>query len=595
MTSDPSDNQHDGIVVVHGIGNPKEFETLQRVVGQLAYFHGLNIRIPIGDIVTQVLQTSAPSADASKLPGAEWARFPEIPGYVFSEIHWSPITAVHAPRLPTSLVEWASGLPEHISYIDVSRYGGVGLSRRHRRAFATVIDDTVWNVRIMRYLLARYRVETDELVDFLRYFLASVQVFAEFPDVRREIMHHFHESMDRLCSRPHVARVHLCAHSLGSVISLLALLEAYTSDQTKGEWLAKVRTLCTFGSPIDLFLPLWRDIWRPFTTPRSNQTYKDPLGIHWLNFVDDGDPIASTLDVGRQFCEQAAPGLFRRGAPEEYSSSGATWPGGAHLDYWKNRRLFHTWTQAIEASRQPIHAPEGDTKDVRRSRCSSGSFSSRAFVVLPPVLLSILTGWMIVFWMESNFGRSDLNRLSTFSLGMVVGTQVFGQVVLGSCVRFSARLKWIGLGVLAAVVLSALGFLDYAWNVDFRNFNPETYMQPHRSASQAARVADFRWLWPLALITISLAQIVLDATAAPWKRSSSVFFLATMCLALALLPIQTDNLSDIGTDILQLALIFTLWWMATLWWRFFVVWTDFVAGREHIRMMCSRWPVDRAT
>jgi hypothetical protein len=573
-----------GIVVVHGIGKHQPLASVQRVITQFARVNGHDIVVPLGDIASQLYPHGISNSEFGP-DSVGWARFDYLPGYAFSEIHWADIAETHAASVVPPLTEWARSIPMQISYIDLTKYNGKGLSKTQLLYTTGIVDDTILSLQLMRLILGSYRIETDELIEFIRYFIGSLLVFSEFSDLREKIMHRFNTAMESLSLKAasvNVDQIHLSSHSLGSVIALLGIVKADKIGSEKPPWLLKLGSFCTMGSPIDLFLPIWKSVWEEYSgTLEQRPVVADEHRprIHWINFVDNGDPIASTLNIARDLVNDKAPGLFLSSAPQEITFNTNSWPGGAHLAYWKNTHLFDVWTGRIKALSKvdPFIDDKSTMSDgISHLKSSELSLSWHPWVFLLPVLFSITTGWQIIFWYEAGFGRTPLSRVGTFSLGMFVGLQIFLEVVVGSTLVASRRPfriveVFLAFFTIIATVLFPLLYSGGEYNNYFNN---------HIN------------YWYSFLIGVAILQLGFGFVNQKRSRKFVIVLLSVCCLIGSLIPWHTDKLQDIANDVLRLAFIFATWWLASLCWRFYVVWSDYVSGRRHIDWLRKRWSCD---
>jgi hypothetical protein len=150
------------------------------------------------------------------------------------------------------------------------------------------------------------------------------------------------------------------AHSEGTVISFLGLLQAMSGDQLKTptspidspqlentghipEWLKHVHGYMTIGSPIDKHLLLWPQLWDPLN-PSLADAVLPPGQIRWRNYYDYGDPVGFKLDTARSWLDQKRSKAFQFcGCPAHRHDMGFArylLPGKAHTDYWNDPDVF---------------------------------------------------------------------------------------------------------------------------------------------------------------------------------------------------------------------------------------------------------------
>jgi len=131
-------------------------------------------------------------------------------------------------------------------------------------------------------------------------YLDDVQLVAEFQVRREAILAKFAAVLAKVDKN---AEIYIVAHSEGTVVSFLALLQAMWAEKTPS-WLPQVRGYLTIGSPIDKHLVLWRDLFPWNTPPVFNPAPPKTEGekdqrIKWRNYFDYGDPVGFELDYAR--------------------------------------------------------------------------------------------------------------------------------------------------------------------------------------------------------------------------------------------------------------------------------------------------------
>ena len=160
---------------------------------------------------------------------------------------------------------------------------------------AGAVDEIVETVDVLENLTrvaAKAGLFTFDLGPLLREYLGDVQVVTEFSYYRQQIVHRFHSLMEEILSkyceefgRP-PAELHIVAHSEGTVVSFLAMLQALSgavqdpdkpiSDEAEAskspEWIKYVRGYMTIGSPIDTHLVLWPDMWMQSVSAANRAT-----------------------------------------------------------------------------------------------------------------------------------------------------------------------------------------------------------------------------------------------------------------------------------------------------------------------------------
>src|SRR5262249_31227609 len=128
---------------------------------------------------------------------------------------------------------------------------------------ATVIAEMADGLKAMEnvlFLADRANVFRFDLKKVLVDFLGDVQTVAEFKNLRRRIIELFQTVMSRIHDVHPDADVYLVAHSEGTVVAFLGILDALhrlpeKADPEKKpdspEWVTQLRGFMTIGSPIN--------------------------------------------------------------------------------------------------------------------------------------------------------------------------------------------------------------------------------------------------------------------------------------------------------------------------------------------------------
>jgi hypothetical protein len=187
-------------------------------------------------------------------------------------------------------------------------------------------------------------IEEVSLKKLLDDYLNDVQLVAEFDHYRGRMLDTFCRVMEHIvevCEDP-VPEIYVVAHSEGTVVSFLGLLEGLKSNS---RWIKQVKGFMTIGSPLNKHVILWPDLF---------QKYQEPLGpppalgapIKWRNYYDYGDPVAFDLKPTRDWMKSThwVDGCFEfRGWEDEFKDK----PG--------ERRLYFSLGQLLPHSKATLH------------------------------------------------------------------------------------------------------------------------------------------------------------------------------------------------------------------------------------------------
>ncbi|MEM8486208.1 MAG: hypothetical protein AAF564_11715 [Bacteroidota bacterium] len=338
------------IITVHGMGESRYGETTLPVISRCAEV--------VNDVLTPKAQTSKDRRASFKKKGRDfvtlgayvgasplennarpWVEFEGIPTEAaprktftgiathdpdgklirFAEIWWKDLVDVNEHVLePAS--PWADGL--------------IGRIERMNTQPPTWMPQLLFKLQDVLGPLQTIlgsRVPDVEDLAFNKY-LGDVQIYAEYEPMRGTAVRRFHERMNQLCSAHYDAFTHLpeaerpkphftiIAHSLGSIMSLDALMYAHRASGTTTDtanfpfpgyaavdaeapannWINYVDTFVTLGSPIDKFLLFW-----PYRYQYLNdEAWIDPAlrnkrRIRHINYCDEQDPVGQSLDTLR--------------------------------------------------------------------------------------------------------------------------------------------------------------------------------------------------------------------------------------------------------------------------------------------------------
>jgi hypothetical protein len=339
------------IVAVHGIGEQFTYATIQSVAYQFCSFHRAPAGIPLG------------SFHAERV-GKQGALFLESPPYLppfkdlgFAEVYWADI--------PQSLVKkgntleeskiWAKTIVERLRL----RGGPApdGLSEEDYAMLKRILEEMIETVAVLDRLLfladkaGIFRFDINKL---LVDFLGDVQVVTEFEkDGRGRILTQFGEVMKKIYDSNPDAEIHIVAHSEGTVIAFMGLLQAMCDNPTP-DWIRQVRGLMTIGSPIDKHIILWPELWQGYQHPR----WQPPAPIQWWNYYDNGDPVGFNLDGAREWLRDYDWRAFKFDETDDFGFSRYYLPGEAHVDYWQDEHVFGHFIKTV-VKESPPNPPPG--------------------------------------------------------------------------------------------------------------------------------------------------------------------------------------------------------------------------------------------
>jgi hypothetical protein len=385
------------IVAIHGIGSQRRADTVRavsqhfgrRVVPEapllpLGYFH-----VEKSGVVKVSRLNLAPS---NRQDGDS------IAGIGFAEVFWADI--------PRSVVSSEDTLEE------TKAWGGTVISRaeaEYRRCVMQArlnqadfmlargaLDEIIETVEVLENLFAiagRAGLFKFDLAQLLRDYVGDVQLVADFDYFRRKIVYRFHSAMEQIVScfqgqqHGRLPELYVVAHSEGTVVSFLALLEALAqkpvsdpdatgqtsnSERPPPAWIQHVRGFMTLGSPIDKHLILWPGLWEglsidcrkekdgsvSFPSRNGHPALQLPQQIRWRNYYDYGDPVGFELDTARTWLAEQRCEAFEFTPEHDFDFSRYLLPGKAHTDYWKDKDVFGHFIDDVILRKESAKAPK---------------------------------------------------------------------------------------------------------------------------------------------------------------------------------------------------------------------------------------------
>ena len=383
------------IVAVHGVGDQFAYEGIQAVARQFCRFAGATGAVPLGRYYSALKPDPPPSIRPGYLvftPPSD----PPLPGYGFAEIYWAnvPRPAVQDGRVIEETKQWSKTIVERIRAREKARNRPVdlwikfkslrqnlftktppplSLGRTEYQTIKEVLVEMIETVAILERLAkwleghTRFRFPIARL---LRNYVDDVQVVTEYRQLRESILQEFNDVMTAIVNQytrnkkeqnseeSGELEIYIIAHSEGTVISFLALLDALVDPGTNSDptpWIANVKGFMTFGSPIDKHLILWPELWDRFN--RVNK-WRDLKPVPWCNYYDYGDPIGFSLDTARAWLSGIGCTAISLDPANDIGFNRYLLPGKAHNDYWRDDEVFRHFIERVVAPvLNPASAP----------------------------------------------------------------------------------------------------------------------------------------------------------------------------------------------------------------------------------------------
>ena len=318
------------IVAVHGVGDQSLYATIQSVTRQFCQYYGVPGAIPLGRFHT------VPESGSAGLFLPQVPPDPALPDYIgFAEVYWAdiPRSVVTKGYTLEESKKWARTIVDSIR-----RNYPEDFKEKDYQAAKVILEQMIEAISVIEQLLflaGKMGIFKFNLNEILNSYLGDVQIVAEYKDYSKAIVDKFSDLMAKIsCNEED--EIYIVAHSEGTVVSFIALLNAMSSSASRksAKWLKQVKGLMTIGSPIDKHLLLWPELWRDLKpSTLSGQTPKIP----WLNYYDFGDPIGYWLKSSQSWMKRHGFDSFDI---RDFGYYRYYLPGKAHVDYWDDEYIF---------------------------------------------------------------------------------------------------------------------------------------------------------------------------------------------------------------------------------------------------------------
>jgi hypothetical protein len=364
-------------------------------------------------------------------------------GIGFAESFWAdlPQDVVKEGRTLEETKAWARTVVARARiYCDRARKDNNAIVEPDFDLGIEVLDEIIQTIHVIENILSiadRMGLVHFELKEILDEYVNDVQIVTEFESHRREIIGRFHTAMDQIY-RKHCegqdkpAKLHIVAHSEGTVVSLLGLLHAMhgedfstnaASPNARPTWLQHVHGYMTIGSPIDKHLLLWPGLWRDLQPGRANVLADviDSDGkvieranrhqIRWRNYYDFGDPVGFKLETARTWIKLREAHMFEFEEQHDIGFARYLLPGKAHNDYWSDPEVFEHFVQDV------VDRKTGDTTPLPKRRWNRRLVA--AFSPLLPYAFSaviLMVGVYLLYKNVNHFVFGELDAMSSHLL-----------------------------------------------------------------------------------------------------------------------------------------------------------------------------------
>lgn len=543
-------------VGVHGIGDQTECETIQTIIERVTAYQGSALHAPLGKISSALKANGVYLCPDLSAPGNSIG---------FTEVYWAdiPRKVVKQGYVLEETTRWAGSLVEKLD-----REYGKPLAPADKEAISIILPEAIDSVRVLKRLshVAEWGIKFKfDLKGLLDSYLGDVQFVTEFDQDRKEVLAKFHAAMAAACAENTGADVYIIAHSEGTVVAFLGLLEALSGKEAP--WLKQVKGFMTIGSPIDKHLILWPEMWRGL-----NKSW--PTGVKniaWHNYYDFGDPVGFELDTARTWLGENSPFTF----PEEVDKGFSRYllPGKAHVDYWQDKALFGDYLHTAGIPR----APDSATPPKFKNRSLAGLFSCSLPYVLSFV---ILCAGVFIFYSTINTCIGNKNGTIMMAKNMLAFSALLAGIGVAARIpRLIRDLRWHlwSLGI-AAIFVTCFGFMI---DENVCNWLAEPL---HMSEDKATAYA--KWTVMLIAAVILVASYLYNF----FSRRSGVWFMVTvgslMVITLVLMNIfMAPTHKEIFPVLIGGAAFLYLWWLSVLVFDLTFIWHQYIRNSLALHRM----------
>ena len=289
----------------------------------------------------------------------------ELSGFAFAEMHWADIARsmeADGYRLEEA-THWARSVVNRLAqrHRDNRR---LGPKQFHLAGF--VIEEIAETLALLQKIAMSgklFHLSKKDVDTVLTQYLCDVQQVGDYQRQREKFRDRFFNRIEMLHKKYPEAEIHIIAHSEGTVVSLFSLLAALCSAGRKEveglrsenrresldpkvshprepqwNWVNRLVSFTTMGSPIDKHLHLWPEMWRLFE--KNAGWVPDVPKIRWRNYYDYADPVGYELDSAKLKLAKWGCTEFPFGGIHDHGYRRYPLPGKAHLDYFKDDGLF---------------------------------------------------------------------------------------------------------------------------------------------------------------------------------------------------------------------------------------------------------------
>jgi len=630
------------VFVIGGIGGVKRYHSLHRVI----------------EGYCQLVKAETPSI-ANLMAGARGFRLRDGRELEFHQLFWGDIAQDRIAAASTSTSCWLGRLPVRVE----------DAYRRQWRLFETgnpapplpmehlerAAEDLQAAIRLLSMALVQFRDDREEMLEAVRGFFATYETHVGLEEHRVEsprkshrrgryryayasklsggsmpadrpirIQQRIFDEFHRLIAlkKNAGARVHIIAHSLGSVMALRLCVDVETLEPALFDRIASLHVL---GSPLELFVlchpqtlgvrglqALYeqhnnrdgakeRPIGAPLPEPRHAITIHD--------YVELSDPVASELRLTFKLLHAERPGRFRAGSAMRYVSKQL--PVFSHTSYWTEQlvidAVFSKIVDAAPAVDGALHVSEEPLRDKDEGKPQKETWLKRlrwwvtgtvellqdlllanrlqSFVLLFIMILSCVcagVGGLALAKARAFENRSAEEFASLVVHSVLLSMSFFSAFLASGCFRYfkNVNARRFGLAsTIVSILLVSLLLYKYLSASAIEINNTENKV-----------LAILLFVCPILVVAMSFISNRKRGMAVNLLLLAATFG-AFVVLIEGRAAIVANRQMDVGGTIVLVAVGLSSAVGGVLLARFLVIWVAFVRGREHIEHLALRLKV----
>jgi len=558
------------IVGVHGIGDQVRNETIQLIARQFCKYYREPGAVSLGRYHSAFSRHAA--SGNSPIFFMDHPPDPDIPtGIGFREVYWAdiPRNVVNNGYTLEETVSWARTIVERLqtNYPHDVSSNPLGIKVEDARLIKQILGEVIETVTVLERLLFiadKAGLFRFDLAKVLKDFVGDVQLVTEFAMYREQILGQFFDAVRDIRAYDTDAEIHIIAHSEGTVVSFLALLEGLAKDTGAPDWdrdwgwIDQVSSFMTIGSPIDKHLILWPELWESFT---EQQLTRLPANrITWFNYYDLGDPVGYELNSARSWLDEHKCKVFAFDPLKDIGFSRYLFPGKAHVDYWDDDHLFHHFISTVIQPPPPNNRKPPPAKAPQPTSGPWARFVQHAVSTSCVIALFLAAAFVLGKVVNNVLGCTDGASFMNRTCQTVGYFSLLAGTSLAVRIRLLARVTAWRVAGLAACILGILSYLAVTGRLP----------AAHQTTTIIAAPA---WLAAATLVLSTMAGRI-------WHDTKPLPLLLTggggIAVLLGMALLSGANHGPFWTILIGGSAFLYLWWLAILVFDLVFVWHRYI-------------------